>query len=376
VRAQSITPRARRRKEEGGRPSDKVESFLLAAHRQILTEQEGAAHARRIDEIRALAARLRTRFATADEKKLVRWLRRMTIEELHETARAFMLLFWLLNVAEERRSERRRAEHDRASFRPLFERLRAAGVPARVVVEAIEGLRATIVLTAHPTEALRWSLRETLDRIDRLLTRREATSGSLRHDVEEEVLAEMTGMYLSTNLRLRKPTPLDEVRYAIHVLGNVLVHAVPHVTARLFAAFRDVYGDLPADAMARVAHAAPHTLRIGSWMGGDRDGNPFVTAKTTAVAVQQYREAILRHYRSRIQPLIEQLMLSVQRRAVSQALEDSIARDLAELPELARRIEGRNASERYRVKLNAIATRLDLRLQEEAEGGAPGSLGG
>src|SRR5690606_7375715 len=123
-------------------------------------------------------------------------------------------------------------------------------------------------------------------------------------------------------------------------------------------------------------HAAPHTLRIGSWMGGDRDGNPFVTAKTTAVAVQQYREAILRHYRSRIQPLIEQLMLSVQRRAVSQALEDSIARDLAELPELARRIEGRNASERYRVKLNAIATRLDLRLQEEAEGGAPGSLGG
>ncbi|MEZ4332019.1 MAG: phosphoenolpyruvate carboxylase [Myxococcota bacterium] len=365
-----------RRKQDSERPNEKVEAFLLAAHRRIVTEQEGAAHARRIDEIRALAARLRSRFASVDEKTLVRRLRRMTVGDLHETARAFMLLFWLLNVAEERRSERRRAEHDRASFRPLFERLRAAGVPARLVVEAIEGLRATIVLTAHPTEALRWSLRETLDRIDGLLSRREATSGSLRHDVEEEVLAEITGMYLSTNLRLRKPTPIDEVRYAIHVLGNVLVHAVPQVTTRLFAAFRDVYGDLPAEFMSRVAHAAPRTLRIGSWMGGDRDGNPFVTAKTTERAVQQYREAILLHYRARVQPLIEQLMLSDQRRPVSQALEASIARDRAELPALAPRIEGRNASERYRIKLNAVATRLDMRMREDAEGRAPGSLGG
>jgi phosphoenolpyruvate carboxylase len=319
---------------------------------------------------------LRARYATADDRKLVSRLRRMTVSDLHEAARAFMLLFWLLNVAEERQSERQRAVHEQESFRTLFERLGRAGVRVERVAEAIENLRATIVLTAHPTEALRWSLRETLDRIDALLTRRAASSGSQKRDVEEEILSEITGMYLSTNLRTRKPTPLDEVRYAIHVLSDVLVHAVPQVTAKFFAAFRDVYGDAPASILARVAHAAPRSLRVGSWMGGDRDGNPFVTAHITEQAVRQYREAILIHYRSRMQPLIERLMLSSQRRGVSRALEESIERDLRELPDLVSRIDGRNDSERYRIKLNAIALRLDARLREDAEERPPGSLGG
>jgi len=368
------------RKRESDRSAERVheevKDFLLSAHRQIITEQDGASHARALAEIRELAGRLRSRYASADEKKLVARLRRMSVGDLHEAARAFMLLFWLLNVAEERQSERQRADHEVASFASLFARLRKAGVSAERVADAVQDLRATIVLTAHPTEALRWSLRETLDRIDALLSRREAATGSTRHDVEEEVLAEITGMYLSTNLRIRKPTPLDEVRYAIHVLRDVLVHAVPQVTARFFAAFRDVYGDAPPPVLARVAHAAPRSLRVGSWMGGDRDGNPFVTARTTALAVKQYREAILVHYRSRIQPLIERLMLSDQRRPVSTALLASIERDLRELPDLAARIDGRNGSERYRIKLNAIAARLDARLREDAMEREPGSLGG
>jgi len=376
------------RDRTSGRRNERLDAeekaFLLSAHRQVVTEQEGAAHARWIAEIRELAERMVRRFASSDERKIVARLRRMSIGDLHETARAFMLLFWLLNVAEERQAERRRAEREEASFDALFARLRKAEIPAETVVDAVERLRATIVLTAHPTEALRWSLRETLDRIDALLARRERATGSARRDVEAAILAEITGMYLSTNLRLRKPTPLDEVRYAIHVLREVLVHAVPQVTARLYAAFRDAYsetgtgasGDIPPELLARVAHAAPRSLRVGSWMGGDRDGNPFVTAQTTALAVRCYREAILGHYRSRIQPLIEQLTVSDQRRPVSDALERSIERDLAALPDLSARIDGRNASERYRVKLNAIAARLDARLAEEAEQRPPGSLGG
>lgn len=364
------------RKRPSDRVHEEVKAFLLRAHREVIREQEGDAHARWITEIRELATRLRTRFASSDERRLVSRLRRMSIDELHETARAFMLLFWLLNVAEERQSERRRAADEQESFRTLFARLARAGVPAERVAAAIERLRATIVLTAHPTEALRWSLRETLDRIDALLSRRAAASGSARSDLEEEVLSEITGMLLSTNLRLRKPTPIDEVRYAIHVLREVLVHAVPQVTSKLFAAYRDAYADAKPAVLSKVAHAAPRSLRVGSWMGGDRDGNPFVTARVTALAVERYREAILVHYRSRIQPLIERLTLSDQRRAVSAALEASIERDLVELPELVARIEGRNESERYRIKLNAVATRLDARLREDAEHRPPGSLGG
>lgn len=340
-------------------------SFLLESHDLVIAEQEGRAFAKSIAEIRALAHRLRTRYDSADEKKLIARLRRMSVSELLDVARAFTLIFWLLNVAEERHAQRGRGIGDVGSFRSLFRRLQKAGVSAEVVAEGIGDLRATIVLTAHPTEALRWSLRETLDRIDALLLRREPANGSDATRVEEEILAEITGLWLSTTLRTRKPTPLDEVHYAIHVLKKVLVHAVPEVTSRLLAAFREVYdGASKIDPIA-VEHAAHRSLRIGSWIGGDRDGNPFVTAEVTKEALRSYRVAILEHYLERIPPLIERLTISDRRIRTSPALEASIESDLAALPELRNRIDGRNTSERYRIKLNAIMLRIEATLARE-----------
>ena len=206
--------------------------FLFSAHARIITEQDGAAFAERVVEIRRLTERLRGRYATADEKKLVSRLRRMSAGELREVARAFTLLFWLLNLAEERRFEQERGVRETQSFRSLFERTKKAGVSGEQIASKLGDLRATIVLTAHPTEALRWSLRETLSRIDALLGQREEAKGTERAAIEEEILAEITGLWLSTTLRTRKPTPIDEVRYAIHVLQEVLVHAVPKATTR------------------------------------------------------------------------------------------------------------------------------------------------
>lgn len=350
--------------------------FLLSAHARVVTEQDGAAFAKRVREIRVLAQRLRARYSTADEKKLVGKLRRLSARDLREIARAFTLLFWLLNLAEERHAERIASDTASLGFRALFERLRKAEVGAGRVARAIEDLQATIVLTAHPTEALRWSIRETLARVDRLLTEREDATGSMRAAVEDEILGEITSLWLSTTLRTRKPTPLDEVRYAIHVLKGVLVQAVPRVTAGLVADYRDVYARAAAEDVDRVAAAAHRSLRVGSWIGGDRDGNPFVTAETTGEALRLYRRAILQHYRSLIDPLIERLMISDRRVSVSKALEDSIAHDLETLPRLRERIEGRNASERYRVKLNAIAVRLDQTLEAVRDRGGPEERGG
>lgn len=350
--------------------------FLVEAHARVIGEQEGTDRARTIAAIRDLARRLRARYASADERKLVRRLRAMKVEELLEVARAFTVFFWLLNVAEERATERGRTHGGGEPFRDLFERLKREDVPARIVAEAIDGLRATIVLTAHPTEALRWSLREALDRLDVLLATREDMRGADREVVEEEILAEITGLWLSTTMRKRKPTPIDEVRYAIHVLQEVLVHAVPDVTGRLLAAFRDVYGEPPAVDAGALAHAAHRSLRVGSWMGGDRDGNPFVTAEVTAEALREYRAAILQHYLERIPALVERLMISDRRAPISRELEASIEQDLSSLPALVDRIEGRNASERYRIKLNAIAVRLEATLEEERGRLEPGSRGG
>ncbi len=339
--------------------------FLIKAHRVVIGEQEGRAHAKTIDEIRWLATRMRDRYTSADEKKLVAKLRRMSVSQLHEIARAFTLLFWLMNVAEGRQLEAGRTKTESESLKELFKRLKKAGISAKQVAQSVAGLKATIVLTAHPTEALRWSIRETLSRIDGLLSDREEADDAERFEVEEALLAEITGLLLSTTLRTRQPTPLDEVGYAIHVLQEVLVHSVPEVTSRLITAFREAYGE---EALAKQKDFEAHarqSLCLGSWIGGDRDGNPFVTAEITAEAVRLYRSAILRHYQTRIQPLVDQLTISNLRRPISAALEASIVADIGELPELEARFTGRNDSERYRLKLNAVALRLEATLEED-----------
>ena len=333
--------------------------FLQHAHDIVIREQEGASFAASIDGIRELAAGLRSRYASADERKLIGRLRGMKVSELLQVARAFTLLFWLMNLAEERHAERSRSKSDQGSFRALFRRLVRAGLSDREVAEKINELRATIVLTAHPTEALRWSLRESLARVDLLLDRRETVTGAEVEKVEEEIFSEITGLWLSTTLRTRKPTPLDEVRYAIHVLGQVLVFAVPEVTSRMMSAFRESFPETSNSDLVTVERAASRSLRIGSWMGGDRDGNPFVTTDITRQALRSYRLTILDHYLGRIQPLVERFTISNRRTKTSPALEASIETDLSELSELRSRVEGRNFSERYRIKLNAIAVRLE-----------------
>jgi phosphoenolpyruvate carboxylase len=169
-------------------------------------------------------------------------------------------------------------------------------------------------------------------------------------------------------LRHRQPTPVDEVRHAIHTLETVLVHAVPRVTEHLER-------ELEAIGVGATS-AARRPIAIGSWIGGDRDGNPFVTAEVTREALRQYRRAALRHYRCALDPLIQQLSIFTQRVGVSEELRKSLELDMAQLPALRERIAGHSASELYRQKLNAIAVRLEASLEENDADRAPGSLGG
>jgi phosphoenolpyruvate carboxylase len=350
--------------------------FLLDAHGRILREQEGPEIQETVRAIRDLTHRLRHRYTSADEKKLTKRLHAMSAAQLLETSRAYTLLFWLLNVAEERHAERIQSRRERAAFGSLFERLSRAGVALDTIAETLDGLRATIVLTAHPTEAQRWSIRETLMRIDELLDARDQRSPRSAREAEDEILAEITGLWLSTPVRDRKPTPLDEVRFAIHILRGVLVHAIPRTTQQLWTSLRTVYPESPQMGDEALERAIHRSLRVGSWMGGDRDGNPFVTAEVTRQARHAYRAAIFEHYRDQIRPLLERLTISTERAPISKPLAKSIARDLRELGGLRERFAGRNEGELYRLKINAIDLRLEANHREELEGRAPGSLGG
>jgi phosphoenolpyruvate carboxylase len=162
--------------------------------------------------------------------------------------------------------------------------------------------------------------------------------------------------------------PGDEVRHVIQTLENVLVDAVAGVADHLERELETVG--------IEIGSLARRSIAVGSWIGGDRDGNPFVTAEVTREALRQYRSAILRYYRRAVDPLIHQLTSSTRRIAVSDALRASLQRDLAHLPALRERISGHSSAELYRQKLNAIALRIERALEENDRDVAPGSLGG
>ena len=342
-------------------------SFLADAHDRVVAEQEGPAFLKLVREVRDLERHMSRRFARRDEKHLRRTLKRTPLDQLIALGRSFTLFFWLLNLCEQRHEARYHKADEHGTLAELFHRLEQSNVDVGLVERLIGDLRATIVLTAHPTDAMRLSISQTLARIEALLDKR--TSESERERAEEEIIAEITALWQTANVRYRRPTPIDEVRHAIHTLETVLVHAVPTVTNRLERAFENTYGRPAPRASAR-------TIAVGSWIGGDRDGNPFVTAKVTQEALGLYRAAVLHHYQKTIPSLIERITVSAQNRSVSAALLKSLEKDRSELGELKHRTALHDPNEIYRQKLNAISIRLERCIEENETGEAPGTRNG
>jgi len=342
--------------------------FIEHVHDTVIREQEGEAFLAQVVELRKLARGLRSSFSTKEERRLRRQLRALEAEPLSEIARSFTLFFWLANICEQRHEARIHRPGEPGTLAALFRKLDRQGVARETIARAIEDLRVTIVVTAHPTDALRWSVRETLARIEDALERLVYADAAQRAACEDEILAEVTALWQTTNMRHRKPVPIDEVHHVIHTLETVLVDAVAGVADHLER-------ELEAVGIEAVS-AARRSIAVGSWIGGDRDGNPFVTAEITREALRQYRCAILRYYRRAIDPLIQQLTTSTRRIAVSDALRASLERDLAELPALRDRVADHSPIELYRQKLNAIAVRLEFTLEETEGDIAPGRLGG
>jgi phosphoenolpyruvate carboxylase len=131
-----------------------------------------------------------------------------------------------------------------------------------------------------------------------------------------------------------------------------------------------------AAAWGRPPTTPARPVRLGSWIGGDRDGNPHVTAWVTSEALRLYRGAALRVHWQQVPRLMDQLTASAALVPVSPALAASVERDLAEVPGLRERVAGRESAERYRAKLNAVARRLELSLAENEALDRPGARGG
>jgi phosphoenolpyruvate carboxylase len=291
-------------------------------------------------------------------------------------ARAFTVYFQLVNLAEERQRVRTLRERSRGAG-PVSESFAAAVSEVRAS-EGEQGLAALLdrlevapVLTAHPTEARRRAVVDALLRIgvqvDRLDDPR--LSASEQADVERRLLEEITILWRTDQLRREPPTPLDEVRTVMAVFDQTVFRLVPTV-------YRELERALAGDAAGTRPPAFRPFLRWGSWVGGDRDGNPHVTAEVTEAAMAIHADHVLRGLEAAARRVGRSLTVSAGSTPASAGLAASLARDEAAFPALAAAVRERSPDEPHRRKLFLVAerlaaTRLGLAGEHAAAGGYP-----
>lgn len=265
-------------------------------------------------------------------------------------ARAFSIYFDLANIAEQVDRSRRVQAERRSNGGPL-QRTAAAVVEANldpgVIDELASSLAVRPVFTAHPTEAARRSVLLKLRRIADLLE-----DPDLAHDTRWRRIAELVELLWQTDeLRIKQPQVLDEARNALYYLNGLISGPLPEVLSDLAAAFEQMGSRLPATA---------RPLTFGSWIGGDRDGNPFVTPEVTETVLVFQREHAIANLMPIIVRLAEDLSISERIAGASQALRASVEADLARLPEVEARYLRLNAEEPIRLKIAVIRARLGL----------------
>ena len=243
-------------------------------------------------------------------------------------------------------------------------RLRRWGRTDDELDRAIERLAISPVLTAHPTEARRRTLLVALRRLAALLERLDdprltpAEDGEIRRRLREEI----TILWRTSDLRTVVPSPLDEVRTAMAFFDATLFTLVPRLYRAMDAALDDrpTRGGPAADS-GRTGTRPPRVpafLRWGTWIGGDRDGNPTVTADVTERTLRIQADHVMHGYEAVATRLMQTISPEVPGTAVARALASRLARDAEELPETDRQLRRRFPDEPYRQRFGFIAERI------------------
>ncbi|AHG91597.1 Phosphoenolpyruvate carboxylase [Gemmatirosa kalamazoonensis] len=336
---------------------------LAATLGRVIHRIEGEEAFRTVEDLRrACRARRRGDAGALDLDALLDHVDALPLALCALSARAFTLFFLLINTAEQVHRVRRRATYAQheggdapqvASARWTMRRLRESGRNAAEVARAVERLDVRPVLTAHPTESTRRTLLGLQARVADLLLRRADASDSERRAIDDALEGEVELLWLTAEVRHDRPSVLDEVSTVLWYLETRLLDASARTQDALVRAYEAEFG-AASDA---VRLAVP--LRIGNWVGGDRDGNPFVTPEVTVAAARRASHVILGRYRDVVDGLIERLSLAAHIAPPPAALLETLESDRAVLPEVWEANRRRNADEPLRLKLTFMAARLD-----------------
>ena len=318
-----------------------------------------------VERVRGLTKDLREDPDPAKATELEQLLAAQDLETIIRLTRAFTAYFYLANVAEQvHRVDVLTARSRRTAgwLESTVDRILDAGLSDDELRDVVRRLEVRPVFTAHPTEAARRSMLTKLATIGELLDRRSDPRASRSQITAiDRRLAEVVDLIWQTDeLRQTRPTPLDEARSAIYYLESIADETLDRITDTIDREFVRLGTPLPSDA---------RPLRFGTWVGGDRDGNPSVTPELTLEVLAMQHEHGLRGLIRAVERVSAEMSSSERVVDIDPGLSASLEEDAAALPEVWARFSTLSAGEPYRLKCAFIHERLHETRRRFADGG-------
>ncbi len=329
---------------------------------EALVRQHGPELLELVEKVRSLGKSARRGGGEQATDELPELLDNLQVDQVIPLVRAFTTYFYLANVAEQVHRIEELAPDERY-LRATIDRILEAGLDQKLIDDVLSRLEVRPVFTAHPTEAARRSILTKRGEIARLIELRHETSRQDQIDLIDRRTSELIDQIWQTDeIRSAKPSVVDEARSALYYLTALAENVMPDLSATI------------SDHLKRLGRSVTAPLNFGTWVGGDRDGNPEVSAETTLEALSLQHGRGLSHLIELIEELSNELSVSSRLAPIRGELEASLGTDRDLLPEVWQRESRRTSAEPYRLKCSYIHARL-VNTRERIRSGRPHTPG-
>lgn len=326
---------------------------------EVLIHQGGNTLFTIVEQIREMSKTLRAQYTPEMYAELKKTINGLAPEIRHQVIRAFAIYFQLINIAEQNHRIRRKRDYERTagenvqpgSIEDVVRELKSLNISAAEVQEMISGISLELVMTAHPTEATRRAVLDIHQRIAKYVEELDNPNLTFREreQLREQLLGEVITLWQTDELRDRKPTVIDEVNNGLYYFDETLFDVLPQVYQELERCLLKYYPE--------ESWHVPTFLKFGSWIGGDRDGNPSVTSAITWQTLTMHRKLVLEKYEQELRKLMAHMSFSKNIVAVTSELLDSIEQDRKAI-DLSNDEGWRNEKEPYRIKVRYMIEKI------------------
>ena len=340
--------------------------FILG---NILKEQEGEILYETEERLRALTKSLRTEYDEKTRKEIISLINSLSIEDAYKVVRAFSTYFILVNAADEVHRIRRYRETILLDSAPpgnsieeaLHSLKNSSGLNKNQIEKVLNNINIIPVFTAHPTEATRQTILRKILKISQLLLERELLKNTAEEEeeIKAQLQTEITLLWQSNEIRFHKVTVRDEIQRGLFFFKDVIYEIIPKFYLILNSKLKNEFN---------FKKPSPDVLHFGSWMGGDRDGHPYVTVDLTKETLLNNKNQIINLYLRDLPPLYTSLSSSLNIIKADKKLQQSVENEMRLLD--FRIADGimRDPSEIYRTKLLLISEKLQLTIDNKENG--------